>query len=335
VKMSEFNVWSYLAKMGVSVKGPASRTLQEGDKVSGMLNPTFLTLEDIEEFLHTDYGEFSCQAPGCCQRFSQLHESELHYNAVHRHSCSVCRKSLPSPHLLELHIQESHDSFFAVMSERKPSYQCFLPTCANVSWSPPERHEHAIKEHNFPPDFRFDEVKKKSKPTNLTNGVSSSNGSNSETSKPKHRKKKIKEINGNSVEQPSNGSSSKLQRPLSLARLGEHFKDKEDFNGESMDVDGENRMSLCLDTMPTTTPVKDVRTESSSTGKKSKIPVRSNSCRVPRNLSFGAGIPRGFLSRPRPKSRHWHQQASCNDVSMETNIEQSDMSSLRDSLPSA
>ena len=63
--MSEFNVWSYLAKMGVSVKGPSSHTLAEGDKASGMLTPTVVTLDDIEEFLHTDYQEFSCQAPGC------------------------------------------------------------------------------------------------------------------------------------------------------------------------------------------------------------------------------------------------------------------------------
>ena len=63
--MAEFNVWSYLAKMGASVKGPGSRTLEEGDKASGMLTPTLVTLEDIEEFLHTDYHEFSCQAPGC------------------------------------------------------------------------------------------------------------------------------------------------------------------------------------------------------------------------------------------------------------------------------
>ena len=132
--MSEFNVWSYLARMGVSVKGPASRTLAEGDRQAGMTAPTLVTLDDIEEFLHTDYEVFSCQAPGCTKTFSQLIESELHYNAVHRHSCSVCRKSLPSPHLLELHIQESHDSFFAVMSERKASYQCFLPTCPHVTW---------------------------------------------------------------------------------------------------------------------------------------------------------------------------------------------------------
>ena len=63
--MSEFNVWSYLAKMGVSVKTAGSSALREGDQVCGMMTPTVVTVQDIEEFLHTDFGEFSCQAPGC------------------------------------------------------------------------------------------------------------------------------------------------------------------------------------------------------------------------------------------------------------------------------
>jgi hypothetical protein len=48
-------------------------------------------------------------------KFSQLLDSEAHYNAVHRHACSVCKKSLPSAHLLELHVTESHDSYFQVL----------------------------------------------------------------------------------------------------------------------------------------------------------------------------------------------------------------------------
>jgi len=324
--MADFNVWSYLAKMGVSVKGPGSRTLEEGDQVSGMLTPTFLKLEDIEEFLHKDFQEFHCQAPGCSKTFNQLHECELHYNSVHRHCCSICRKSLPSPHLLELHLQESHDSFFAVMAERKASYQCFLPTCQQVTWTPEERHKHAIEDHKFPSDFRFDDFRKKQK----TNSDSASN------SKSKQRKKKIvnsnaMEVNGNNNEQV-NGQS-KLRRPMSLARLGEHFKDSED----GMEVDSvNNRMSLCLDVRVKDDSVLESNSSSKS-AKKSRIPVlRSNSCRVPKNLSFGAGIPRGFPSRLKKKTRDtWHQVTRENVVSMETvpGIDNSDMSLLRNSLP--
>jgi len=339
--MSEFNVWSYLARMGVSVKGPASRTLAEGDRQAGMTAPTLLTLDDIEEFLHTDYEVFSCQAPGCTKTFSQLIESELHYNAVHRHCCSVCRKSLPSPHLLELHIQESHDSFFAVMSERKASYQCFLPTCPAVSWSPEERHKHVVEEHKFPPDFRFDEIKKKTKAAAPANGIGLTNGS----AKVKQRqKKKQSESNGSNSKESSNSSSGSRRQSLSLARMGEHFK-VDNTSDQSMEVDASNNerntVSLCPSEV-TQSPSDNVsdamsqerRGSSSSTGKKSRIPVRSNSCRVPKNLSFGAGIPRGF-ARPKSKKKQWYQ-ASAEDISMDTatNIETSDLSGLRDSLPS-
>ena len=213
------------------------------------------------------------------ESFSQLHESELHYDSIHRHSCATCKKSLPSPHLLELHIQETHDSFFAVMSERKPSYQCFLPTCQQSSWTSAERHDHAIKEHKFPPDYRFDSVKKKTRNDNAT----------------KLRKKKGKsEVNGNNpVSQ---------RRPLSLARLGEHFKDdnNDDDGGGDMDVDSvNNRMSSAQEVMTPPTNQTKTKSSTSSSGKKSRIPVRSNSCKVPKNLSFGAGIPRGFLSKPK------------------------------------
>ena len=325
--MSEFNIWAYVAKMGVSVKGPSSRSLAEGDKIAGMTSPTFLTLEDIEEFLHVDYGEFSCQVPGCRESFTQLHESETHYNAVHRHSCSVCRKSLPSPHLLELHLQETHDSFFSVMSERKASYQCFLPTCPSLSWTPEERHQHAVLSHKFPPDFRFDEVKKK--PGRKKN------------SKAK-QKDTVKEVNGSGSKESSEESQVQRRTPsLSLAKLGEHFKSSDDMEVDLLKQTQLSDKRLSLHCWTGTTP--DVsrlsspstgnqdKVKPSSTGKKSRIPVRSNSCRVPRNLSFGAGIPKAFVRRQ--KAKHWYQKDEDGDMETEINIEETNMSDIRDSLP--
>jgi len=156
--MSEFNVWSYFAKLGVQVRGPKDSFFQDGDEVCSVNDPVLLTVEDVEEFLHKDYSEFSCQVPGCSARFKQLQQCEQHYNSRHKHSCATCHKSLPSYHLLELHIQESHDSFFAVLSEKKASYQCFLPTCPVKFWGGTERRDHGISVHSFPPDFRFDQA---------------------------------------------------------------------------------------------------------------------------------------------------------------------------------
>ena len=154
-------------------------------------------------------------------------------------------------------------------------------------------------------------------------------------------KKKQSEVNGNNSKE-SNQSPGSRRQSLSLARMGEHFK-VDNNSDQSMEVDASNNerntASLCPSEMTPVTPVSDPkgqerRGSSSSTGKKSRIPVRSNSCRVPKNLSFGAGIPRGF-ARPKVKKKQWYQ-ASSEDVSMDTatNIETSDLSGLRDSLPS-
>jgi len=306
-------VWGYLARMGVSVRGPGHEALQEGDRLAGLTQPIILRLEDIEELLHTDYKQFSCQVPGCGQKFSQLHESETHYNATHRHSCSTCRKSLPSPHLLELHIQECHDSFFAVLSERKASYQCFLPTCQTLFWGPKERHDHVIKVHQFPPDFRFDAVKRK------------------------ERKKKQSEPSNKAQEKKSHSAQPTTRRPKSLVRVSSPSQankrssliclpSSQSPSDSSLSQElGQTAWASALDvSKPETSPV-------SLTGslKKSRIPVlRSSSCRIPANPSFGAGVQRTFV---RPKTKHWHQNGEPMDTTI--NIEKMELNTLKNALP--
>jgi len=313
-------VWGYLARMGVEVRGPGQTFMREGDKVAGVDRPVILRMEDIEELLHVDYKQFSCQVPGCGQTFRQLHDSETHYNAVHRHSCSVCKKALPSPHLLELHIQENHDSFFAVLAEKKASYQCFLPTCTILLWTAEERHDHAIQIHKFPPDFRFDTVKKKEKkkkkPSSKSSSSSSFSSSASVQSKPKSQSAQIA-----------------TRRPLSLARMGDTAAKRSSMI--SLPASGQNDLSAEEPPKQNWVSALDVSQHQDSptsligSGKKSRIPVlRSSSCRVPRNLSFGTGVQRTFI---RPKAKHWHQ----NDESMKTgiNIEKMDFEALRSALP--
>ena len=64
--------------------------------------------------------EFMCHVPGCVKVFETLVSFEDHYNTAHRYVCETCHKRLPSPHLLDLHISETHDSYFAALAERKP-----------------------------------------------------------------------------------------------------------------------------------------------------------------------------------------------------------------------
>lgn len=36
------------------------------------------------------------------------------------YTCATCKKQLASPHLLDLHVSENHDSYFDLQKEKKP-----------------------------------------------------------------------------------------------------------------------------------------------------------------------------------------------------------------------
>jgi hypothetical protein len=50
--------------------------------------------------------------------FKSYEEYELHHNKIHTNRCVECRKNFPSEHLLNIHIEECHDSFVAVKRDR-------------------------------------------------------------------------------------------------------------------------------------------------------------------------------------------------------------------------
>ncbi len=153
--MCDFDVWTYLARLGVRSRTPSDPFFSDGDAVCQMRTCTYLTQEDEEELLHLDYAEFPCSAPGCSAAFSQLIDFETHYNSLHRHACDVCGLTAPSAHLLGLHVAESHDAFFAVVKEKRPSYECWLERCNKTFWTAEERGDHCVGVHQFPADFKF------------------------------------------------------------------------------------------------------------------------------------------------------------------------------------
>jgi len=107
--------------------------------------------------------KFDCSIPGCLESFENLLDFEAHYNTVHKYVCGTCRKRLPSLHLLDLHVSETHDSYFAALAERKPMYQCFVEDCGTKYLTTKERHSHCIEVHKFPSNFRYDVDKRKKK----------------------------------------------------------------------------------------------------------------------------------------------------------------------------
>ncbi|XP_049699166.2 protein lethal(2)k10201 isoform X1 [Helicoverpa armigera] len=116
-----------------------------------------------EENLCHEVIQSTCNIPGCDFTTESLLEFENHYNSSHRYSCAQCKKVLPSPHLLDLHIQENHDSFFAVLAEKRPSYSCYIEECKHKFMNANDRLQHCVEEHNLPKEFRFETKPKKSK----------------------------------------------------------------------------------------------------------------------------------------------------------------------------
>ncbi|XP_066535773.1 zinc finger protein 511 [Hoplias malabaricus] len=104
--------------------------------------------------------DFRCHIAGCKQVFDSVEGYEHHYNSLHRHVCSSCRRAFPSNRLLDIHILEWHDSLFQVMAEKQCMYQCLVEGCGLKFRTSKERKDHLISVHSYPSDFRFDKAKK-------------------------------------------------------------------------------------------------------------------------------------------------------------------------------
>ncbi|KAK3997308.1 hypothetical protein QBC44DRAFT_315717 [Cladorrhinum sp. PSN332] len=88
--------------------------------------------------------------------FSSYDEYETHYRNQHTYRCLECRKNFPSGHLLGLHIEETHDSFFTIKREKgERTYSCFVEGCDKVCRDPHKRKMHLIAKHMYPKNFFF------------------------------------------------------------------------------------------------------------------------------------------------------------------------------------
>ena len=99
---------------------------------------------------------YPCSAHGCHQVFESLEECDLHYFNTHTRECAQCRAVLPNDHLLDLHISEAHDSYFATALQRgKASFACLVATCNSSFECEKDRHRHLVEAHLYPRWFRF------------------------------------------------------------------------------------------------------------------------------------------------------------------------------------
>lgn len=105
---------------------------------------------------YEEFGDLPCPIIGCGARLSAMNDFEDHYLARHTSTCSVCSKVFPTTRLLNLHVAESHDSFFqAKVARGYPMYECLVEGCGMKFNTDRARHRHLVDKHKFPMSFEF------------------------------------------------------------------------------------------------------------------------------------------------------------------------------------
>eukprot|EP00521_Asterionellopsis_glacialis_P006494 CAMPEP_0195282004 /NCGR_PEP_ID=MMETSP0707-20130614/1078_1 /TAXON_ID=33640 /ORGANISM="Asterionellopsis glacialis, Strain CCMP134" /LENGTH=296 /DNA_ID=CAMNT_0040340953 /DNA_START=24 /DNA_END=914 /DNA_ORIENTATION=- len=139
----------------------------DGDRVAhGNESSTLAMFYFEDRFIETEMPEerdsenrisrefrFPCSA--CTETFGSISECEAHFEECHLFECHICASVFPSSFLLDLHLEEAHDSFFAAAVEsRKARYRCLLPECPHSFDSKQGRLKHLRQQHGYPRWFR-------------------------------------------------------------------------------------------------------------------------------------------------------------------------------------
>jgi hypothetical protein len=99
---------------------------------------------------------YSCVDPTCKLAFRTIHECNEHYQEHHVFCCRECPQVMPNDRLLDMHLQEVHDSFFAVsLDHGKVHLSCLIEDCPQEFASDDIRHKHLHQTHGYPKWFRF------------------------------------------------------------------------------------------------------------------------------------------------------------------------------------
>nr|XP_014085096.1 protein lethal(2)k10201 [Bactrocera oleae] len=134
--LSVAEIINLLNSIPVGYKSPEDNCFNAGNqtyipeyKKLGVITVANELQEDLPE---TDKNDLFCDMPGCQVAFKNAASYQSHFYNEHRYICSVCRRCLPTAHLLDLHILECHDSYFIIRAKRgEAMYSCFLGECLN------------------------------------------------------------------------------------------------------------------------------------------------------------------------------------------------------------
>ena len=131
-------------------------TVLDGDASDPNHKSQTLLLEGSHNMLSVAAERFHCHISGCKKSFKTIAQYSSHYAVAHRHSCHICGASLPNVKLLDMHVAERHDSFFAAQAARQASYACLVDGCPFKAWNAKQRAEHLTSVHKYPIGYTYD-----------------------------------------------------------------------------------------------------------------------------------------------------------------------------------
>ncbi|KAJ1968756.1 hypothetical protein H4R35_006339 [Dimargaris xerosporica] len=102
--------------------------------------------------------QLNCSESTCShtEPFLTLQALEAHYECYHRYCCAQCQAVFPNARLLDVHLMELHDPFFALKRDRGDRmYECLVAICACRFLTNHDRNQHMIESHYYPAQYQF------------------------------------------------------------------------------------------------------------------------------------------------------------------------------------
>ncbi|KAI8916999.1 hypothetical protein DFJ77DRAFT_328014 [Powellomyces hirtus] len=154
---------------------------------------------ETDDFSATQNRALKCFLSPQCTRlpaFTSVLGYEEHYAQAHVNVCKVCKrpKILPTRRLLDLHLMEVHDSFFAVSAERQAMYECFVDECPIKHSTIRQRRRHLMRVHGFPANFHFQVVEQGQQRDNYNYKPSTEEGQQNKQQNQENKKTKQKKL---------------------------------------------------------------------------------------------------------------------------------------------
>lgn len=281
---------------------PLRRHIHPNDTFFGDGNQAFSlyekTVDEDIDFIIDSIGavhieEFSCTVKGCLKKFTSPIQFNRHYDMLHKYYCQTCSRNFPSNYLLSLHISENHDTYFEAQKEKGvASFYCLLESCGQKFVSEIERKNHLVTSHRYPPNFRFNAVKRT------------------------HKKYQQKETGNNKNKQHRKENSTKKQPTNKLANTDEGHelnttptnKQQNKKKNKTKNVSKKEQMEVeTLTTFPEVVDaavvvVMDEKRAIESMDTQPNVEPLENKKRVlPKSICFGRGIQRGFAPTRRKR----------------------------------